>query len=94
MSETTTVQFSNRDGKRISESPPNLLGNVCCRGKETDAVISPNFGIRGNPTLVARSTLFRILNGFRWNDNNTRNMQMPLKIVFKAFLGVLFSFVV
>lgn len=60
---------------------------------EADAVPSPNSRLWGNPTLIARSTPFLVSEPFQTKRITTQNMQMPLKIVSRAFLGVLFPFV-
>ena len=58
-------------------------GTFAAMARKADAVPSPNFGIRGNPTLVARSTPFLVSEPFQTKEITTLNIQMP----YKSFLG-------
>lgn len=80
-------------GNGFKKVRQTFWGTFAAGAMEADAVPSTNFGIRGNPTLVARSTPFLVSEPFQTKDITTQNIQMHLEIVSRAFLGVLFPFV-
>lgn len=80
-------------GNGFKKVRQTFWGTFAAEARKADAVPSPNFGVWGNPTLVARSTPFLVFEPFQKKEITTQNMQMPLEIVSGAFLGVLFPFV-
>ena len=80
-------------GSGFKKVRQTFWGTFAARARKADAVPSPNFGLKGNPTLVARSTLFLVSEPFQTKEITTQDMQIPLEIVSRSFLGVSFSFV-
>lgn len=80
-------------GNGFQKVRQTFWGTFAAKARKADAVPSPNFGLWGNPTLIARSTPFLVSEPFQTKEITTQDMQMPLEIVSRAFLGVLFLFV-
>jgi hypothetical protein len=80
-------------GNGFKKVRQTFWATFAAEARKADAVPSPNSGIRGNLTLVARSTPFWVSEPFQREEITTLNIQMPLEIVSRVFLGVLFPFV-
>lgn len=91
--EQPPCNFRIEMGNGFQEVRQNLWGTFAAEAMESDAVPSPNSRLWGNPTLVARSTPFLVSEPFQTKDITTQDVQMPLKIVSRVFLGVSFPFV-